>query len=461
MSRAALVPLDGSRLSELALPSACHLARTLDLKLVLLYVLRLPAPLATDPFSDALAVSMYREGRAAGVEDAEHYLGTVRQRLANEGLAVELVVREGDPGERILDVADEVGVRFIVMATHGRGRLARLALGSISAWVVQHATVPVLIVRSQHEAPARRPSLDRVLVPLDGSLLAERALDIAAGIASAPAELLLVRVDSAPPGHGSGNKDFIAQPHSQARDRAGQESETYLGTIARRLASAGRSVQVLARRGDPATEILRAAREHDVDLIVLSPRGPARPARWLAGGVADQVVRHSRRPVLLVSARALAARARGDFTVGDLMTPELTTLNVDESLMAAIRKLIRMGLGGAPVVTANGDLVGILSDPDVVVGQTRLTRLPAEQQPLSPDEYSWRLAHVRVGEVMARPAVTVEASATLDAASELFRKHRVRPLPVTQNGRLVGVIKRADVLKAMVSHWQPADATDR
>jgi CBS domain-containing protein len=80
--------------------------------------------------------------------------------------------------------------------------------------------------------------------------------------------------------------------------------------------------------------------------------------------VADAVVRHADRPVLLVSARALVARALDAWTVGDVMTCDLATLRDDEPLSVAPCKLLRRRVSGAPVVDAEGNLVGILSETE-------------------------------------------------------------------------------------------------
>jgi len=82
---------------------------------------------------------------------------------------------------------------------------------------------------------------------------------------------------------------------------------------------------------------------------------------WLLGSVADEVVRNGDRPVLLVSARALAARTTGQMSVGDVMTRNVMTLREDEALVVALRKLVRQRASGAPVLDAEGHLVGVLS----------------------------------------------------------------------------------------------------
>ena len=116
--------------------------------------------------------------------------------------------------------------------------------------------------------------------------------------------------------------------------------------------------------------------------------------------------------------------------------------------------MLRRGLNGAPVVDADGRLVGVLSENEVLAWQEKLIETPAEKLPVSPGDYARLLEEARVGDVMARPAPSIEESAVLSSAIAVFREHRVRPLPVTSGGQLVGVIRRADVLRAMTSGWQ-------
>ena len=110
----------------------------------------------------------------------------------------------------MLDIADETGADLIVMATHGRGGLPRLVLGSFASYVVQHATVPVMLVRPGATGTAPAPAFDHLLVPLDGSMLAEHALEYAAGVAQSGATLVLLRVEESEAPHLTGESSTDA-----------------------------------------------------------------------------------------------------------------------------------------------------------------------------------------------------------------------------------------------------------
>src|SRR6478672_6059462 len=140
MSGTLIVPLDGSQLSEAAVPWAACLARTHGLLLLLVRV----TPWLNYPLGDGpgmyLSPSFYDDILAASHEAAQAELDAERQRLAEQGLTVETAVRDGPAADVILDLADEIGALAIVMATHGRGGLRRLLLGSVAERIIQQAT---------------------------------------------------------------------------------------------------------------------------------------------------------------------------------------------------------------------------------------------------------------------------------------------------------------------------------
>ena len=454
MSQTLLVPLDGSESGEAALPWAARLARTRGLSLVLVQVIRRPFISSRVTTGGYMTPEAYDHGRATEREAAGAYLDRVRERMLGEGLAAETVVREGDPARNLLDLADEVGAYTIAMPSHSRGDgLTGLVLGSVAERVVQHATIPVLLVPGRAGQPSAAPAVGRLLVPLDGSTLAERALDLAQEIAEPETTLAIVRVTGPAAREVQGDEGPVRFVDEEATRRVVAVATEYLGRIAEGL-STGRSTWTGVRVGEPVDEILAAAHDQAVDLIVMATHGHTGPARWLLGSVADQVVRRSERPVLLVSARALAIRAAGAFAIRDVMTRDVATVRADEPLLAALRTLLQRGVSGAPVVDAAGELVGVISEHDLVEWQGRLVDRLTTDPPAGATEYARRLESETVDQIMSRPAVTIEESAPLSEAIRLFRERRSRRLPVTSGGRLVGIVTRGDVLKAMGVQWE-------
>ena len=143
----------------------------------------------------------------------------------------------------------------------------------------------------------------RLLVPLDGSELAEKALAYAAYIArEVGAELRLFRVVTRPaPPLSDGEMVIIADTGPTVAEESANARQ-YLQMTAERLRETGIRVDYAIEVGDAATAIVEYAREQSVDLIVMSTHGRSGLGRWVYGSVADRVLRSSAQPVLLVRA---------------------------------------------------------------------------------------------------------------------------------------------------------------
>ena len=136
----------------------------------------------------------------------------------------------------------------------------------------------------------------RILVPLDGSPLAETVLpQVQELIQALGAELFLLRVTTAHVFPGvdptAGEVDVV------------QHAEAYVAAVAARLRTAGLSVQTAVRYGEAADEILAHIGDNAIDLVAMSTHGRSGLSRLLLGSVAEHVVRHAPVPVLLLRAR--------------------------------------------------------------------------------------------------------------------------------------------------------------
>jgi nucleotide-binding universal stress UspA family protein len=132
-----------------------------------------------------------------------------------------------------------------------------------------------------------------VLVPLDGSRLAERALDTATGFAREGAKVVLLRAAEA-------HTAPFADP-SAAQVTVIEEAEAYLAAVAARLRSAGATdVETTVWYGAPAESIAEAAGLRKADLIVMSTHGRSGLGRLMLGSVAETVLRSTSTPILLL-----------------------------------------------------------------------------------------------------------------------------------------------------------------
>jgi nucleotide-binding universal stress UspA family protein len=296
MSLTVLVPLDGSPLAARALPFAASLVSSGRGELALAHV---QTKLSSDVASDYDPAQDGETLRRAGLEAT-----SLRYRAPSEDVA------------DVLDLAiREVGADLVVMSTHGRGSLRRSVFGSVADQLIRRAEVPVLLVppRCEMSWEARHPS--QILVPLDGSPLAEQALHHAAGLARRlDAEILLVRALSTAL-HARYRNDKLVLSCADFFEI--EDAWRYLARVADGLRSDGRRVSIRVLVGSPSVAIADAARTEGIDLIVMTTHGRGGLSRFLLGSVADGVLQRTSVPVLLIRSGVahcamLSASARTD-----------------------------------------------------------------------------------------------------------------------------------------------------
>jgi nucleotide-binding universal stress UspA family protein len=181
--------------------------------------------------------------------------------------------------------------------------------------------------------------LSRILVPLDGSQLAEAILPVASSVAGKlGASLVLLHVLEQEPPH-----DVHGEPHLAQAD----EAAAYLDKRARVLRAAGIRVEVDVHErpvGNVAAAIDRHAHEHDVDLIAMCAHGRTNPIDRLLGSIAERILRGGGPPILLRTVREPASEP---FDLRTLLVPIDFEHDVDEAL-AVVRMLA--GAYGARVM---------------------------------------------------------------------------------------------------------------
>lgn len=306
MYRTVLVPLDGSRFAEHALPLAGALARHAGAKL---RVVTVSTPLASFTAEGAYFGTAEMEAELDGRYRA--YLNSTAGRLRARGTEVEVDLLHGEVAECICADAERQA-ELVVMATHGRGTLERFWLGSVADEVVRNVTRPVLLVRPADEEAdlGSEPKLSPVVVSLDGTPLAEKVLDHALEMAAlAPgAELVLMRAITsvAPvPSHldvpeaEREARGLMSQVH-KLQSHLRREAETYLEGVAARVRQRGvKARTAVVVEDQPAVAILNEARAVGAGLIALETHGRSGLTRFFLGSVADKVIRGATTPVLV------------------------------------------------------------------------------------------------------------------------------------------------------------------
>lgn len=133
--------------------------------------------------------------------------------------------------------------------------------------------------------------------------------------------------------------------------------------------------------------------------------------------------------------------------VGDVMTRDVIGVAPGDSLKEAGRLLVEHGISGLPVVDGWGRVVGVLSEADLLPKE--VAPLPVGRR-LLPHEAWQKLEAVVVGEAMSSPALTIEEDRPVAAAARMLIEQGVKRLPVVNDGRLVGIVSRHDLVRAFV-----------
>ncbi len=150
--------------------------------------------------------------------------------------------------------------------------------------------------------------------------------------------------------------------------------------------------------------------------------------------------------------------------VSDVMTRNVVSIRSDDTILKAARLMLQNRISGLPVVDAEGGLIGMVTEGDFL---RRAEINTARRRPkwieflLGPgrlaDEFT-RASGRRVQEVMTQKPVTVGEDASLATAVELMERNRIKRLPVVRDGKIVGIISRANLVRALVSLPQASEA---
>lgn len=273
--RGVILPLDGSALAEQALRYAAALPTRF---------LRL---LAVEPVDLSAARERWANDDPSPwgtwpIDDVRAYLELIAQPFREQGREVEVILRKGEPGPHIVGAAKDS--ELIVMSTRGNG-LTRKLLGTTADYVLDHASVPTLLVRDVHPSVY---AIFRVVVPLDGSERGDEAAPLAAMFCTGlGAELHLVRV---------------VDPSTSLRtaDELVEEANAYLDIQKFRLADAPLVVTTEVRIGTPDERLLDVLSVSD--LVLMATRGHVRQRKRLLGDVSTALLDRAPIPVLVLRA---------------------------------------------------------------------------------------------------------------------------------------------------------------
>lgn len=300
-----IVPLDGSEMSERALPYARGLAKREHADVLFVSAVEIPVEFTPIPTA----------GMAMGAEiddwvaDRKSYLESVAATFPN--IKAAYVVVFGSPADVVIEQIEKATSPVVVMASHGRSGLSRLFAGSVASRILGEVHCPILLIRAnlpEQPAGATVP-FAKALVPLDGSEFGERVIDGAIDVfEDNGVGLHLLRIVDIPVMTMAAAGDPAAAMNyglvSEYMDATRDEAEEYLKALTERLSAGGRAVSWEIREGDVAHEIIECTEANGVDLIAMSTHGRGGLGRLIFGSVAEKVLHNANRPLLLLRPKA-------------------------------------------------------------------------------------------------------------------------------------------------------------
>jgi nucleotide-binding universal stress UspA family protein len=295
-----LIPLDGSPTAEKVLPYARAVGGVLKIPVELLAVVDI-GEMATHmtaakaKFLDTMIADAERSSR--------DYLKTIGARAT--GIDLISTVAKGRPEDVIIEKAGADKNTLVAMATHGRSGLNRWMLGSVTEKVLRGCENPLLLVRASEDIDEKeKVALNSVIVPLDGSELAEKVFPSVVALAkSMNLEVILFRAYHIPYNAYAGDDGYSAINYEELLASVKDEATDYLEKKTAELKGQGvAKVSFVAKEGSSADEIIAFGRARPDNLIAMCSHGRSGVTRWVLGSVTEKVVRHAGEPVLVVRA---------------------------------------------------------------------------------------------------------------------------------------------------------------
>ena len=280
-----LVPLDGSKAAEAVLPHVEIFARALQLPVDLVHV--------TD--TETVSPSIHTGHKA-------DYLKQLAASCLNR-LPVNFSVKSGSAAEVILDTASADPGILIAMATHGQSAGARWLLGRTSQKVLQASKNPLLLIRSDRpNGPVREAHLKTIIIPLDGSALAEQVFPHVAYLATKLGlNVVLIRTYTLPTASYFMGAHVSPPDRAELAEKIKKEALDYLQAKVEELRPAGvEKISFVLAEGKGPEEIIDLSRRTSDNMVAMSTHGRSGIGRWVLGSVADRVISYCGDPVLVI-----------------------------------------------------------------------------------------------------------------------------------------------------------------
>ena len=292
-----LLATDGSPNSEQAAAVAAQIAKSYDSEVTVLSAIPSisgrPAPLEGEYYSRLINKADDNVDRAAAIFKEAGVSVSEKEIPQNHASIVETIV----------DYASQQKTGLIVLGTRGLGGFRRAALGSVSSGVAEHAPCATLVVRPRGKKEDKGLAIKRILVAIDGSQNAQRALEAAVDVAKhLKAELRIAHVVYVPTLFWSMGVPGSAVPTDKIEEDAEKVARELLAKAVRLANDSGVSNvkdELVTDLVSPYQGIVQLAEHDDADLIVVGTRGLGGFRKLLLGSVANSVLHYAGCSVLV------------------------------------------------------------------------------------------------------------------------------------------------------------------
>jgi len=313
MYKVIMVPTDGSGFDREAIRVALRIAEQSNAKVRLVRVLATGSyfGMAATAEGTAIAAEVVHSERDRALSELYALAAECR---ATSKTAISVDLHAGPIGDVLQGYARRNEVDLIVISTHGRSGISRLSLGSVTDSLIRHTTIPVLVVKppTSYLNPQVIEAFKRIVVPLDGSTLAEQILPRVLELAKLEdAEITLLNV-LIPQSY---SQKEIVDPSLPWWDKDISHAQSYLFRIAGRLRRNRVAVTTDIVIGENvATAIGDFASREKADLIAIATHGRGGLARMIRGSVADAIMHSARMSMLVFKPDHVAEKERSPST---------------------------------------------------------------------------------------------------------------------------------------------------
>lgn len=303
MSLKLLVPLDGSELAECVLPAVENLvAGDKKTHVTFIYVVMpLDVPMAEGSYKKKIE----SDAKAA----ASSYLKRLTAKAPFKGhCSSEVLV--GKAADKIISYASANKMDIILMATHGRSGIGQWIYGSVAEKVIHGAKIPIWLVKAAGCKLTYKNKELRVMVPLDGSKVAESVLPylqvMKKEMPHNKLDFILTRVSeifsppiSYPVPTNLSWDEYLRYETIRSRELC----RNYLKGIKSKLAKNKILTRTQVPEGNPAEVLIKYAKKNSIDLIIMSTHGHTGFSKWAFGSIAEKVLKGADCPILLVKVK--------------------------------------------------------------------------------------------------------------------------------------------------------------